>query len=391
MYLIIKILTVLAFSEPSLGTPLIALREAPDNCDGCHRGGRSQKPFLLRRGTLDCQGCHVDPSGAGPRNEWGFYYSHDQMAMINFITPIDPLQDESFFDIHVDSRIANVQSGSNNYVFPMALEATFRLKPFKDYLSASYTAQMLGRTNDSQYRVVTTGDRRYREKYALMVDALPLNTYVRSYRGTPMYGLRRPNHTLWIRERIGLGPFATTEAIEAGGTPNVPYWHYSQMTGDPYAEASERQKGTSYHAGMRGVTLGWHLNVSGWDTKSETHAVEMSAFGVGTNIFGVLLYHEQNTRTVTALDEFDTAANPTRLHPTNKITESTLAYSGILGLMVGAIWETYQDASKSSNRLNYFIDFHPIPFVQMELWIRRETGEREYSDSMFITHFYADF
>tara|TARA_B100001094_G_scaffold326631_1_gene383153 strand:+ start:1845 stop:3023 length:1179 start_codon:yes stop_codon:yes gene_type:complete len=372
-------------------TPLIALREAPSNCDGCHKGGRSQRPYIWRRCTLDCQGCHVDPSGAGARNEWGYYYSHDQQAMINMISPIDPMEDESFFDMHLDTRTTSVKQANTTKSFPMVLEATLRLKPFKDYLSLAYTSQLLGRTNDKLYRAVTTGDRRYREKYAVMIDALPLNTYVRAYRGIPMYGLRRPNHTLWIRERIGLGPYATVDAVQAGGTPNVPYWHYSNMQGNPYVEEPYRQKGTSYHGGMRGVTLGWHINASGWDTKSESHSVRMQAVGAGANVLDLLFYFEKNDRVVEVVDPFLSEIDVTRLHPSNKITEATVAYAGILGVMFGGIWETYDDSSRSSKRLNYFLDLHPFPNLQLEAWVRRETGERNYSDALFIAHLFFDF
>lgn len=382
---------LLLFSTPFPGesTPLIALREA-QNCDGCHKGGRSQKPFLLRRCTLDCQGCHIDPAGASARNEWGYYYSQDQMAMINFFKPTDPLQNQFFFDIHYDGRIGYQQLGEETISFPMASEATFRLKPFTRFLHITYSALLLGRTNDSMFRIVREGDRRFREKFSVMIDEIPLNTYIRAYRGPPMYGLRRPNHTLWIRERIGLGPFATTEAIEAGGTPNVPYWRVSKMTGDPYVEEEERQVGQSYHGGLRGVTLGWHVNVSGWDTQSETHQVEMQAIGGGLNIFDLILYGEKNERTVTPLAEVP-SSTPTRLHPSSTITEYTVAYAGILGVMFGAVLETYQDEGTNSKRTNYFIDLHPIPFLQLEYWVRRETGSREINDSLALLHVYFDF
>lgn len=373
-------------------TPLIALREV-QNCDGCHKGGRSQKPFLLRRCSLDCVGCHVDPAGAGARNEWGFYYSHDQMAMVNFLQPIDPLRDESRFDAHVDSRITLQKTATDTHTFPMSTEFNFRLKPFKDYLSVAYTPLLLGKVDDPLFRIVNEGDRRFRERYAVMIDKIPLNTYVRAYRGAPMYGLRRPNHTLWIREKIGLGPYATTDAVDVGGTPNVPYWRVSKMTGDPYVPQDFRQQGQSYHGGFRGVTLGWHVNVSGWQTASATHEVTMNAVGYGINAFGLLLYSETNDRQVKVLETATatTEADAHKVHPSNKISEHTVAFAGILGVMFGAIQENYEDADGKSQRINYFLDLHPIPFFQFELWLRRESGLRDLSDTLMIFHLYGDF
>lgn len=371
-------------------TPLIALREA-QNCDGCHRGGRGQRPFIWRRCSLDCQGCHADPSGAGPRNEWGYWYENDQAAVVNFIKPLDPLDNQGFFDIHYDGRIASQKVGSKTNQFPMSSEVSLRIKPFRRVLSFSYSALFLGRTNDNLFRIIREGDRRYRERYAVMIDEIPLNTYIRAYRGQPMYGLRRPNHTLWIRQRIGLGPFSTTDALEIGGTPNVPYWHYSKMEGDPYVEKPLRQKGSSYHVGFRGVTLGWHINASGWDTKSDTHGIKMNAVGYGANIFDLIVYAETNTREVKVTDpSIISTTSPTRIHPSSKISEYTVAYAGILGVMFGTVLEEYSTDDVDSKRLSYFVDLHPVPGLQLELWVRRETGDRDLTDSIGMLHLYFD-
>src|SRR5690606_9251731 len=118
------------------------------------------------------------------------------------------------------------------------------------------------------------------------------------YRGQPLYGVRRPNHTLWIRERIGLDQFAMTEAIEVGGTPNVPYLRGSLMQGDPYANDEDKQKGSSFHGGFRGVTLGWHVNGSTWSTESEKTAIKMQALGAGLKPWKFVLMAERNWRDV---------------------------------------------------------------------------------------------
>jgi hypothetical protein len=344
---------------------------------------------------LDCQGCHIDPAGGGPRNQWGYYYSHDQLAMVNFIKPIDPLADKSFFDLHYDGRNTNRQVGGKVQTFPMSSEFSIRVRPLVSHLHLTYQNMLLGQVGDRSFRIINEGDRRFREKYSVMIDALPFNTYVRKYRGTPMYGIRRPNHTLWIRQRIGLDQYATTDAVEIGGTPNVPFFRVSKMDGDPYAAASRRQAGTSYHAGMRGVTLGWHVNASGWDTKSEEQQIKMQAFGGGLNIFKLLLYGEQNVRTVTARSaELETPVSPydpTYVHPSSTISEYTVAFAGLRGLMVGAVAEDLKAVSGHSKRLNFFLDMHPIPFLQFEIWHRKESGVREFTDLLGILHLYADF
>ncbi len=368
-------------------TPLLALREA-QNCGGCHKPGRGQRPFLERRCSLDCQGCHVDPTGAGPRNQWGYYYSQDQSSLFHYIEPIDPLQDTSRFDIHIDTRIMQWdKANGERTTFPMSLEPGIRLRPFINYLHISYQALLLGRIEDQLFRLVNEGDRRFREKYAVMVDALPLNTYIRYYRGTPMYGIKRPNHSLWIRQRIGLDQFATTDAWEIGGTPNVPFFRYSQMLGDPYVEKPFRQKGHSFHGGVRGVTLGWHLNGSTWNTSSDYHKIKMKAFGAGANIFKTLIYGERNWRRVSTKT---TETEALYVHPGSTITEYTLAFAQITGFTAGVVWEELVDDTRNNRRRSFFVDMHPIPGIQFELWQRSETGSRSVKDILGILHLYGD-
>lgn len=306
------------------------------------------------------------------------------------------MKDESRIDFHYDGRIIaqEIQDGRDS-IFPMSSEFSVRLRPFIRYLHFTYQNLLLGRIDDENFRIVREGDRRFRERYSVMVDNLPLNTYIRASRGIPTYGLRRPNHSLWIRQRIGLDQYATTEALEIGGTPNVPFYRVSLMTGDPYVAKDQRQKGVSYHAGMRGVTLGWHINGSGWKTKSEADEIDMRAFGGGFNVFGVLLYGERNWRKVHSVDGSETAepseADPNGLHPSSVISEYTIAYAGITGVMFGSVLEKLDDASRDSKRTNFFLDLHPIPFLQLEYWQRNETGTRQVKDQLAILHLLADF
>lgn len=391
---LLALMALSGLSRQSWATPLIALREA-QNCGGCHKPGRGQRPLLERRCTLDCQGCHIDPSGGGARNQWGSYYTLDQAAMVSFFEPMDPLQDQSRFDLHADGRIMQWDKASGErQTFPMSWQGTVRIRPLVNYLHFTYSALMLGRIEDRTLRVVSEGSRRYREQFAGMVDNLPFNTYIRAYRGTPMYGLRRPNHSLWIRQRIGLDQYATTEAVEMGGTPNVPFFRASAMRGDPYVPKAYRQKGSSFHGGFRGVTLGWHLNASGWDTQSDLAAVRMQALGAGANIFDFLVYGEQNSRTVKARGELSEELplqSPLRVQPSSTIGEYSLAYAGIRGLMFGLVKETFASGSIQSERQSWFVDVHPVPWVQLEIWRRRESGARSMEDTLGILHLLADF
>ena len=404
-------------------TPLIALKEA-DNCGGCHTPGRSQRPVLERRCTLDCQGCHVDPTGAGPRNQWGYYYSQDQMNMGHYFKPQDPLDDTSRYDLHFDSRVLSRTSNQETRSFPMGAEFSVRIRPLIKYLHLTYQANLLGRIGDDSFRTLRSDHRRFQEKYSIMVDGLPLNTYVRAYQGTPMYGVKRVNHGLWIRERLGLDQFALTRALELGLTPNVPFGRGSLIFGDPYRRSEDRQRGWSVHSGLRGVTLGWHVNGSLWRTKSTSAAIKMGALGFGLTPWKLVTYWERNWRSVAAIKTLDAtnlgdpqsqnfkshaltnqnSARPIennqpssssirtlRVHPSSMIDELTLAVDLAPGTMAGYIHERLSSETLSSRRHNIFIDVHPLPFLQFELWRRFEQGSRKLADTLAISHFYFDF
>lgn len=370
---------------------MIALREA-ENCGGCHKPGRGQLPPMQRRCTLDCQGCHIDPNGGGARNEWGYYYTHDQMAMINLLQPIDPLQYTDPIDLHYANKYISYTYGKDKTVssFPMYEEFTLRLRPFYQYshLSISYTWLHLGRHGDKLFRIAGEGNNRNREKYQIMFDALPFNTFIRAYRGTPTYGIKRSNHTQWIRERIGLGQFAVSDAIEVGGTPNVPFIRGSLLSGNPYLPELERQKGYSAHGGLRGVSYAWTLNGSKWATKSSRHSIAMQAVGGGFNAFGLIVYGEKNWRKVKKLTD-DTFAS--HLHPSSVIEELNVGLAPIRGVMPGLVIEKMSAEGVQSERTSVYIDFHPLPFLQFEIWKRWQKKPSVFHDTFGVIHGFIDF
>jgi len=383
-----------AGARPAAATPLIAL-QVSNNCAACHKPGRAQRPVLSRRCTLDCQGCHIDPDGGGARNQWGSYYSQDQLATVNFFQPEDPLQDQSRFDLHYDGRILKRQIDDTQQTFPMSSELTLRVRPFVNYLHLVAGAELFGRVGDQSLRALRSDSRRYREKYAVMVDNLPLNTFVRAYRGQPLYGLRHPNHSLWIRERLGLDQFAATDAVEIGSTPNVPFAKASYMLGDPYAAPENRQKGISAQAGLRGVTLGWHVGGSAWETASEKTRISMRSLDFGLKPWKFILMGERNWRQVTKVDaspeQQDTweSAAP-MVFPSSRIDAWTVAFAGIPGVTIGHVSEELHDSLNASQRRSIFINFHPVPFVQLEIWRRFESGSNHLIDTLGVLHLYAD-
>ena len=199
LFILWVVMTADFFVSRGYATPIIALKEA-NNCGGCHKPGRSQRSVLWRRCTLDCQGCHVDPNGAGPRNAWGTYYANDQMAAVNFFKPEDPLKDESRVDIHLDQRMMFRESGESSRGFPMNSEVSVRVRPFIKWLHLTAQSLYLGRPGDGIESKLPSGIRRQTIKGHVQIDGLPMNLHLKAARSTPLYGLRRPNHSLWSLE-----------------------------------------------------------------------------------------------------------------------------------------------------------------------------------------------
>ena len=207
--------------------------------------------------------------------------------------------------------------------------------------------------------------------------------------GHPWYGIKRPNHSLWIRQRIGLDQFSVTDSYEFGLTPNVPFFRFSLMEGDPYVNDDVKQKGTSYHGGVRGVSFAWHLNASGWNTKSDYHQIDMTAAGIGGNFWKTIFYFERNWRKVKSLTT-STAPTQLLLYPSSTITEYSLTFAQIPGLSLGLMKEEYVTDSVGSHRNSLFLDLHPIPGIQLEIWKRMERGARALDDALAIIHLYFD-
>ena len=79
------------------------------------------------------------------------------------------------------------------------------------------------------------------------------------------------------------------------------------------------------------------------------------------------------------------------MHPGSEIAEYTLALSAFKGMMPGLVYETLISDGIRSFRKSLFLDLHPLPFLQLEIWRRQETGNRDLYDTLALIHVYANF
>ena len=78
------------------------------------------------------------------------------------------------------------------------------------------------------------------------------------------------------------------------------------------------------------------------------------------------------------------------VHPGSTISEYSIAFAQVRGLTFGLLKEEYDNAAISSERMNLFVDVHPFPGLQLELWQRKETGSRTFNDTLALMHLYYD-
>ncbi len=76
-----------------------------------------------------------------------------------------------------------------------------------------------------------------------MIDKIPLNTYVLPIAVRLCTACADLIIPYGFANESALDQFATTDAVELGFAPNVPYLHASAMRGNPFVDAALRQKG----------------------------------------------------------------------------------------------------------------------------------------------------
>ena len=246
--------------EVAVATPFYAMNSA-NTCDTCHVepiDWANPPTALERECTLDCQSCHVSPSGGGMRTQMGKYFAAERLSIWgrrpsaygkNPPTPEDERRryNALYFnpdtgayqggwlggwapgdmDYHEDERrygyfkaepgimaggdlrlmmVVPTEQDSQRQVsaFPMQAQAYLAvnfLKKLTAYLDIGWQGSQSGLGGDGDDEALELVQRRLwvREAF-LMADRLPLMSYVRFGRFTLPYGWRLDDHTAYIRK-----------------------------------------------------------------------------------------------------------------------------------------------------------------------------------------------
>ena len=319
-----------AFTAPPAAeaTPFYSMAAARE-CDTCHAeplGWFNPDNRWDRRCTLDCQGCHVSPTGGGLRTPLGRYYAREELGMwgrrpsasanMEIYRP-DGAPDQGRFSLQdgfsgwwpgevqhrtIPDRLGDInpapvaQGGvefrhmtivpvdgdaTRDVVsFPMQLDAYVAVHPLSNltaYLDVGYHGSTTRSSSPPEGAQADDFIDIFwlREVWAMLHD-LPGSSYVRAGRMPLPYGWRIPDHTAFIRdERFDQDRHAY--GVEVGLSPNI-FWGnlmawYQGIDSWPGEITQPRAGGVTAQGGMRGLgyQLGASLHASvGEDGFSET-------------------------------------------------------------------------------------------------------------------------
>ena len=180
------------------------------------RGGRALPLYAARTG-LQCQNCHFDPNGGGPRNEFGFAYGKNRHA-------IEPEEGEKpWGELNLTNRVgdnfplyfginqrfmllANGYSGQDS----IARAGFYNMESAIHFAFQPHPKLTLVYSMDPGPEAF--GGARYTSKESYgMFTALPLNGYLKAGRFRTPFGLRWDDHT--VATRNGFLDFTTAQAF----------------------------------------------------------------------------------------------------------------------------------------------------------------------------------
>lgn len=328
-------------STHAAATPFYALNSA-NTCDTCHVepiDWDNPPDAWQRECTLDCQSCHVSPTGGGMRNSMGKYFSAERLALFgdrpshhgkNPPVPedkrlrynalaFDPETGEfkggwqggwqkgsmhyteddkryGYFaadpviDVGGDLRLMTVvpteaNTQRNLAFFPMqaqlylAWKVLDKVTTYVDVGWQGSQSGLLGPESDDIARLLQ--QRLWVREAFVMAHRLPMMSYIRAGRFTLPYGWRLPDHTaytrrgLWDQYKQGYG-------VEVGFAPNFPSGLY------PWANLAVFRQGLEGWPGEPLSTRG------GWGVSGQAGVKELG-YTLGLSFSALALDQDQGS------------------------------------------------------------------------------------------------
>ncbi len=174
-------------------------------------------PDTIRHGYTNCSSCHVSPSGGGLLNGYGRSLSRELMSTWSYkneeqplhgLAPIPESVIDSFF-VGGDSRyvVRKTENANKKVDEGFLMQAQMRLG--LAYRKLKFIAAFGKIENPRQSKSI----RLVSPEYYLLWNPKE-EIHFRAGRFEPIYGLRLPDHNLWIKSEIGFVPWAERDVVE---------------------------------------------------------------------------------------------------------------------------------------------------------------------------------
>ncbi len=175
-------------------------------------------PDTVRHGYTNCTTCHFSPSGGGLLNSYGRSLSRELMSTWGYKDEEQPLHGlvkipesaYAHFAVGGDSRYLFMRSQraggpvvNDEFLMQGQLRFGVFYKNFQVFMS-------LGAIENPR----ASSEIRWVSSEHFVIWSPQEGFYTRAGRFEPIYGLRLPDHNLWVKSDFGLQPWAERDAIE---------------------------------------------------------------------------------------------------------------------------------------------------------------------------------
>jgi hypothetical protein len=359
---------------------------------GASGSAQAYPEFQLATGNGRCSLCHISPTGGGLINDYGRSESSDTISQFggngDFLYGV--YKEPSWIKLGVDLRgafLAKQQvDDPEYYVFPMQGDtyAWFRAGSFSLYTSVGPHANV----RESSLNKHPFGSR----EYWLMWRPKTTGYYARAGRFMMPFGLRSPDHRMYVRRDLGLGAWEETYNLSAGRVENE--W-------EAHATAYTRVPDALQGAGMRhsGLALLGEKRI-GADEKLAVGLQGRAGFGDLDRLYllgGTGKYWLEGSK-VLLMGELDLGYQDFTFGAKGRPQLATwlgARYFPLQGLMVGAALErfdedmTVKDVARDAANLS--VQYFPLAHWEIYLFGKLE-AQGDYGDpassAMLQLHYY---
>jgi hypothetical protein len=324
------------------------------------------EPYLAIRTGLKCSACHVNRSGGGGRSAFGSIFAQTQLPARTGAVRNRALND--FLSLGWDIRA--LASGTLANTTP---RTAIEVSEANAYVEARMIQQVLDVYVDE---TLGPGPAGTREVFAL-VDALPLNGYVKAGKFMLPYGLRLQDDNEFIRAQTGFTYKTPDQGVEVGFEPGP--WSLFAAVSNGTAGAAENNNGKQFTSTVVFVQRRFRVGGSASRNQGTGLARRDVLGGFGGAALGPL----------TVLGELDHIANrdqagATLGQLTGFVEGDVLAARGVnLKATYGYFDQNLDVPEDQRVRLRFGVELFPVAFLRAaafytaDLWIpQAQTPDR---------------